>query len=86
VNAEKLQSVLERQVQYAAANRLEDFRLKFGLLLEEVCADYPGIMIPELRPGDRSSMTIAGLTLDVAAKLAKAMGEIDVERFRSGMS
>jgi hypothetical protein len=86
VNAEKLQSVLERQVRYAAANRLEDFQRKFRALLEEVCADYPGIMIPELRPGDRSSMTIAGLTLDVAAKLGRAMGEIDVERFRNGMS
>jgi hypothetical protein len=86
VNAEKLQSVLEARVRYATATRLNDFQRKFRALLEETCADYPGVMIPGLRSEDRSLMTLAGLTLHVAAQLAKAMAEIEVERFRNGMS
>ena len=83
MNADKLQSVLERKVEYAAYNRTEDFRRKFRVLLEEVCADYPGIM---LRGEGQSLSTIAGLSFDVAAKLGRAMAEVDVERLRNGLS
>jgi hypothetical protein len=67
----------------AAANRVENFQLTFRGLVEEVCADYPEIMF---QGEGRSLLTIAGLSFDVAAKLAKAMAQIDRERFRSGLS
>jgi hypothetical protein len=83
VKPDKLQRLLERQVQYDVCNRLDEFQVKFRGLLEEVCRDYPGIMF---RGEGRSMSTIAGLTLDVAARIARAMTEIDLEQMKSGLS
>jgi hypothetical protein len=44
VNVDKLQGLLERQLEYAAYNRLENFQHEFRVLLEAAYADYPGIM------------------------------------------
>jgi hypothetical protein len=83
VNTDKLQKLLERQVQFDAYNRLEEFRLKFRILLEEFCQDYPEIMF---RGEGNSSLTISGLSFHVATRVGEAMAEIDLEQFKNGLS
>jgi len=72
VNTDKLQKLLERQVQFDAYNRLEEF-----------CQDYPEIMF---RGEGNSSLTISGLSFHVATRVGEAMAEIDLEQFKNGLS